>query len=100
MVNEKAEIGTLKELQDEVARGAKINPRTGCPIVDEPKFRALHNTLGCPGCKFEDGEKTFKGPCCTKLDGPAPDETGHCEAARYPSKMPDGSTEWVSVPSS
>jgi len=66
--------------------------------MDQDEYRDMHNKLGCPGCKFEDGEKTFKAPCCTKLGGPVPDEKGHCMAARYPHKTEDGKTIWVSVP--
>ena len=63
-----------------------------------PEMREMHNALGCPGCKFEDGEKTFKGPCCTRLGGPVPDVSGHCEAARYRVNIGEGEWAWVSVP--
>ena len=66
--------------------------------MEESEYRDIHNKLGCPGCKFEDGEKTFKGPCCTRLGGPAPDASGHCEAARYRVNIGEGEWAWVSVP--
>lgn len=58
---------------------------------EKKEYRDMHNKLGCSGCKFEDGEMRFKGTCCTRLGGPKPDETGRCMAARYTSKMTDGS---------
>lgn len=41
----------------------------------DPEYEAIHRELGCYGCKFADKKALGKGPACTHIKGPLPEQS-------------------------